>query len=153
VHLVGFYYKNHSFIYTLLLPEGQVVKAWEPSFGTRRALDGEVLPPFVSCLSSSCKSTRYMLRAAQYTKFVAPSCADVTTGHAACLCYLSRFCSVANIDHFAASDYDSLCCRFVLIVQCACSSWHDDLCFVSPAGTMDSFSSSKVQTTRHAPRV
>jgi len=78
---------THSFIYTLLLPEGQAVEAWEPSFGIPRTLDREVLPPFVSCHRSRSASTLYMPRASHYTKFVVPSCADVTTGHAARRCY------------------------------------------------------------------
>jgi hypothetical protein len=99
----------HSFIYTLLLPEGQEVEACEPSFGIRRALDREVLPHFFSCHSSCSTSTQYMQRAAHYAKFVAPSCADVTTGHAACRCYWGWLCNVAKINHFAASDCHSLC--------------------------------------------
>jgi len=69
---------THCFICTLPLPEGQAVEAWESSFGIRRALDREVLVvPFFSCHRSSSASTRYMPRVAHYTKFVAPSCADM----------------------------------------------------------------------------
>ena len=44
---------THSFIYMLLLREGQTGEAWEPSFRIRRTLYREVLPLFLSCQRSS----------------------------------------------------------------------------------------------------
>lgn len=68
---------THCFICTLPFPEGQAVEAWEPSFGIRRAQDGEVLPPFCGCHRSSSTPKWYMPRAAHCTNFVTSSCADM----------------------------------------------------------------------------
>jgi hypothetical protein len=124
---------THSFIYMLLLPEGQAVEAWAPSFGTGRRWIDEYchLPSVVTKAAvrrrGTCRvrpTTQNLWRRLVQTSQPDMQPAVVTDADSAEL----------PTSIILPLVITTLCRRFVLIVQCASSRGLDDLCFDSPAG-------------------